>query len=90
MINNEDTASIRACLKTLSPAQREAIHLAYYCGLTYADVAHRLGIPIPTAKTRIRDGLKKLSSCIGTATSPWNRCLGTSFITALSSARQQV
>lgn len=64
VINNEEAASVRACLKILSPAQREAIHLAYYTGLTYVDVAHRLGIPVPTAKTRIRDGLKKLSACM--------------------------
>ncbi|RJT82910.1 hypothetical protein D6T63_00120 [Arthrobacter cheniae] len=64
VINNEDAASVRAYLKILSPAQQEAINLASYTGLTYTDVAHRLGIPVPTAKTRIRDGLKKLSACM--------------------------
>lgn len=64
VIAREEAASVRTCLKTLSPVQQEAIHLAYYEGLTYVDVAHRLGIPVPTAKTRIRDGLKRLSACM--------------------------
>ena len=44
---------------------REAISLAYFKHLTYAEVALRLGIPEPTAKTRIRDGLKKLYKALG-------------------------
>lgn len=62
VINHEEAASIRTCLGVLTPLQREAIDLAYYAGLTYVDVAHRLGIPIPTAKTRIRDGIKNSGS----------------------------
>lgn len=44
----------------LSPAQREAITLAYFGGLTYRQVAERLGIPEGTAKSRLRDGLMTL------------------------------
>ena len=60
VIQRSESAAVRACLPVLSPKQREAIDLAYYAGLTYAEVAERLGIPIPTAKTRIRDGILRL------------------------------
>ncbi|MFI9407891.1 sigma factor-like helix-turn-helix DNA-binding protein [Nocardia sp. NPDC052316] len=47
-------------LNSLTPAQREAISLAYYGGRTYLEVAHYLGIGLPTVKARIRDGLHRL------------------------------
>lgn len=47
-------------VEQLSPAQREAIMLAYFGGLTYRQVAERLQIPEGTAKSRLRDGLMTL------------------------------
>ncbi|MBG6185499.1 RNA polymerase sigma-70 factor (ECF subfamily) [Arthrobacter sp. CAN_A214] len=64
VIAHDESAAVNACLKNLSAVQREAIHLAFYTGLTYNDVAEHLGIPAATAKTRIRDGLKRLSICL--------------------------
>jgi RNA polymerase sigma-70 factor, ECF subfamily len=56
----EEREVVRAALARLSPLQREAIVLAYFGGRTYREVAHELGIPEGTAKTRLRDGLMKL------------------------------
>jgi RNA polymerase sigma-70 factor (ECF subfamily) len=64
VIQRAETEEVRSCLKALSVVQREAIGLAYYAGMTYTQVADHLGIPVPTAKTRIRDGIKRLSSCL--------------------------
>ncbi|MBG6185459.1 RNA polymerase sigma-70 factor (ECF subfamily) [Arthrobacter sp. CAN_A214] len=64
ILARDESAAVTESLKVLSALQREAIHLAFYTGLTYSEVAHHLGIPIPTAKTRIRDGIKRLSTCL--------------------------
>jgi RNA polymerase sigma-70 factor (ECF subfamily) len=56
---------VRRCIKGLTDLQREAVLLAYYRGYTYREVAEVLDTPLPTIKTRMRDGLIRLRDCIG-------------------------
>ena len=51
---------IRASLNGLPRAQREALELAYFSGLTHMEIAASLGVPLGTIKTRIRMGMDKL------------------------------
>lgn len=56
---------VRAALAGLTPAQREAIELAYLGGYTHAEIALLLDLPLGTAKTRIRDGMIRLRDQMG-------------------------
>lgn len=51
----------RAAVRRLPDAQRQAIGLAYWGGLSAQELAAVEGIPFGTAKTRVRLGLAKLS-----------------------------
>jgi RNA polymerase sigma-70 factor (ECF subfamily) len=56
---------VRHCLDDLTDLQRQAVTLAYYQGNSYREVADLLATPLPTIKTRMRDGLIRLRDCLG-------------------------
>lgn len=52
---------VHHALTALEENERKAITMAYFGGLTYVEVAERLGAPEGTVKSRIRNGMRKLA-----------------------------
>ena len=52
--------AVGAAMAGLPQAQQQAIELAYYEGLSHAEIAERLNQPLGTVKTRIKLGMSKL------------------------------
>ncbi len=55
---------VRNALDVLPTEQRRCIHLAYFEGKTYREVAEVLGIPEGTAKSRLRLGLRRIAEAL--------------------------
>ena len=55
---------LQGCLDELDEGPRKSMILAYYEGLTFAEVAGRLGAPLGTVKSWIRRGLVQLRDCM--------------------------
>ncbi|MUL63991.1 RNA polymerase subunit sigma [Mycobacterium sp. CBMA 234] len=64
-VRGDERRRVAGCLDILTDSQRQAIELAYYDGLTYAQVSEHLSTSLGTVKSRMRDGLRKLRDCLG-------------------------
>jgi len=62
--SKERDGIVMRAVEKLNPDQREAIQLAYFSGLTQAEVAERLREPLGTVKARIRRGVNRLETLI--------------------------
>lgn len=64
-VSHETQAIVRNAVIRLSDAQRHAIELAFFGGLTQHEIAEKLAEPLGTVKARIRRGMMKLRQMIG-------------------------
>ncbi len=53
-------SKVKGAMESLPQAQREAVELAYFEGLTHSEIAKRTGEPLGTVKTRLRSALETL------------------------------
>ncbi|CAN5780193.1 sigma-70 family RNA polymerase sigma factor SigK [soil metagenome] len=67
VIHLDERRQVVNCLDGLTDLQRQCIQLAYYEGLTYVQVSDRLSANLATIKSRMRDALRGLRNCLGTA-----------------------
>ncbi len=57
---------VRGTLQGMPAAQRSALEMAYFDGLSHSEIAEKTGEPLGTIKTRIRTGLLVLRKAFAT------------------------
>ncbi len=64
-VDADDLGRLRVALSRLPDEQRRAVLLATVGGRTTTEIGEIEGIPVPTAKTRLRTGLRRLRDAVG-------------------------
>ncbi len=59
-----DAREITRCMQGLSAVQRQSVALAFYDGLSHAEVAEHLSQPLGTVKSWLRRALQTLKDCL--------------------------
>ncbi|HEV2874863.1 MAG TPA: sigma-70 family RNA polymerase sigma factor [Thermoleophilaceae bacterium] len=67
VVSRDDAGRVLAVLGELPPAQRDAVLLAYGRGLSTAEIARAAGVPLGTAKSRLRLGLQRTRAALQVA-----------------------
>jgi len=63
-----DARELTQCMQRLSAPQRQSVALAFYDGLSHAEVAVRLNQPLGTVKSWVRRALQTLKICLEAST----------------------
>ncbi len=64
LVEHENSDQVRTAVGRLEAKQRTPLEMAYFQGLTHAEIAEQLGEPLGTIKTRIRTALQTLRSAL--------------------------
>jgi len=67
LLAGADARSVRQCVDALEGTQKQAIALAFYQGLSHAELASHLREPLGTVKSWVRRGLERLKRCLDQA-----------------------
>jgi RNA polymerase sigma-70 factor (ECF subfamily) len=62
-----DARALSACMQGLSAPQRQSVALAFFDGLSHAEVAEAMRQPLGTVKSWVRRALMSLKSCLDSA-----------------------
>jgi RNA polymerase sigma factor (sigma-70 family) len=64
LLSSADALAVRGCVEGLEAAQKQAIALAFYQGLSHSELARHLRQPLGTVKSWVRRGLERLKACL--------------------------
>ena len=59
-----DARQLSLCMQDLSPPQRQSVALAFFDGLSHAEVAQQMREPLGTVKSWVRRALMTLKNCL--------------------------
>ena len=62
-----DARALATCMEGLSAPQRQSVALAFFDGLSHAEVAENMAQPLGTVKSWVRRALQSLKNCLDTA-----------------------
>ncbi len=65
ILSSDNARRVKSAVEKLSSEQRQVIELAYFEGLSQAEMAERMGQPLGTVKTWVRAALKNLREELG-------------------------
>jgi len=63
-----DARALSHCMQALTAQQRQSVALAFYDGLSHAEVAEKMHQPLGTVKSWVRRALMSLKSCLERST----------------------
>ena len=72
-----DARALSSCMQGLSAQQRQSVALAFFDGLSHAEVAEQMHQPLGTVKSWVRRALMSLKSCLESAVQRDNTKAGT-------------
>jgi RNA polymerase sigma-70 factor, ECF subfamily len=67
VVTRDEAGRVLAAMGELPPAQRDAMLLAFGRGLTTAEIAEASGVPLGTAKSRLRLAVRRTREALGVA-----------------------
>ena len=62
-----DARALHGCMEGLSASQRQSVALAFFDGLSHAEVAEQMRQPLGTVKSWVRRSLQSLKNCLDAA-----------------------
>ena len=67
LLEGAQAQSVRDCVETLDAGPKQAIALAFFQGLSHAELAAQMREPLGTVKSWVRRGLERLKRCLDSA-----------------------
>jgi RNA polymerase sigma-70 factor (ECF subfamily) len=61
---DEQRSAVATALAALEPNQQAVVRLSFYDGLSHGEIAEKLGRPLGTVKTQVRQGLLRMRDAL--------------------------